>query len=131
MRLEGRPHLLGLVFRRTLLATNLTLTNGVHVRLRLPQAADRPLVEDLHARLGADPPGDLTTARSMHFDPRASITLCATAWIGGTEQFVGYGAIERDARSPFLLICDDDAAPGVRQALNTALVEATGDRRAA
>ena len=114
-----------------MLATNLTLPNGTHVRMRLPHTADRPHVEALHARLGADAPGELTAARSLHFDPRNVITLCATAWIGSTELFVGYGSIDLGAGAPFLIVCDDEAAPGLREVLHAALVGATADRRAA
>lgn len=114
-----------------MLATNLTLAGDTRVRLRLPHTTDHPGAAALHARLGPDAPEEMQAARALRFDPRGATTLCATAWIGATEMFVGYGTIEHGAPAPYLLVCDDALVPGLRQALHDALVRATASRRAA
>ncbi len=106
------------------------LPDGMRVRVRLPHALDRVGLRLLHDRLGLVAE-DLEIARTLRFDPRSGAVACATAWIGGSETVVGYGAIEHGADTPHLLVGDEVSAPGVSEALATALVEHAAGRTAA
>jgi hypothetical protein len=96
------------------------LPDGLRIRVRLPHAGDRPGLHDLHLRVGVEA-DDLELSRALRFDPRARAVACATAWLDGAEVLVGYGAIDRGAERPDLLISDEAAAPGVRDVLARAL----------
>jgi hypothetical protein len=113
-----------------LLDSTTQLPDGSRVRLRLPHAADRSGLHALHQRVGvlAD---DLDLARVLRFDPRRRAVVCATAWVGGTETIVGYGAIDFDDIAPHLLIADTALAPGLHVLLETALIRHVAARHAA
>lgn len=105
-----------------LLDTTTTLPSGQRLRVRLPHARDRQGLLALHERLEA-PVEELVLARTLRFDPRHRAVVCATAWIAGREQLVGYGAIEIGASAPELLVADDVLLPGVGHAIDAALRE--------
>jgi hypothetical protein len=102
---------------RTSVPSAHTLPDGLRVRLRLPHGSDLPrlaaLVDGLQRR-----PDELEAGRLLRFDPRRRLVLCATAWIGGSETLVGYGAIDLlpDA-APDVLLADEVAAPHVAELL--------------
>lgn len=102
-----------------------TTPDGTRVRLRLPNPTDRAGLAALHARLGVHV-DDLELTRMLRFDPRHATVACATAWIGGTEMLVGYGAIEAGADEPHLLVCDEEVVAGVGDALAEALRRQAG-----
>ena len=112
-----------------LLNSTTTLPDGARLRVRLPQAIDRAGLRALHERLGLHLE-DLDIARVLRFDPRAVTVGCASVWDGATETVVGYGAIYPHAEDPHLLVCDEAAAPGVRDALTDALREHGASRAA-
>jgi hypothetical protein len=114
---------------RSLDATT-TLPDGTHVRVRLPQAADRAALRALHARLRLAAE-ELELARVLRFDPRERAVVCATAWLDGGPQVVGYAAIDRDAAEPDVLVADEDLAPGIGAVLAQALRRRPAGRRAA
>ena len=114
---------------RSLDATT-TLPGGLHVRLRLPHAADREALHALHARIGLAADG-LELARFLRFDPCTRVVVCATAWLDGGSQVVGYGAIAHGAPEPDLLVVDEALAPGLRAVLRDVLCGGTARRRAA
>lgn len=96
------------------------LDDGSCVRLRLARSSDIEAVRDLLSGRGLE----LDAARLVHFDPRRSYVICATALIDGTEQLVGIGAIalDGDAAAPQLLIVEDDHAGEVAPLLGRALI---------
>lgn len=103
-----------------MLSRSTTTTDGIRLRLRLPNPTDRSGMAELHARLGVHA-DDLELTRILRFDPREATVACATAWVGATEMLVGYGAIESGADEPHLLVCDEEIAPGVGDLLGAAL----------
>jgi hypothetical protein len=113
-----------------LLDTTTQLPDGVRIRLRLPHATDLDGMRALHDRLGlkAD---ELDVARALRFDPRRRAIVCATAWLGGAEAIVGYGAISFDRSTPDLLVVDEALAPGLRALIETLLLDQVGGRDAA
>lgn len=108
-----------------LLDSTTHLPDGLRIRVRLPHAGDRPALHDLHLRVGVEV-DDLELSRALRFDPRARAVACVTAWVDGSEVVVGYGAIDRGAQRPDLLISDEAAAPGVRDVLTRALALRAG-----
>ncbi len=97
-----------------------TLPGGLRLRLRLPHGSDRAALAGLLAGLGlgAD---ELAIGRVTRFEPHRRAALCATVFAPGGERLVGFGAIDRDAPAPDLLIADEREAPGVTAALEAAL----------
>lgn len=99
-----------------------SLPDGRRVRVRLPQAADRPRLGELHGRLGLEH-DDLDAARALRFDPRARIVVCAIVWDGTHETLAGWAASDRGADAPDLLLADETLAPGVTRLLLEALAD--------
>lgn len=99
-----------------------TLPDGLHLRLRLPHPADRTGLHALHARLGLEIE-ELALARALRFDPVRRAVVCVTAFLGGADRPVAYGAIDIGADAPDLLVVDEELAPGVATVLEAALVE--------
>lgn len=99
-----------------------SLPDGSRVRLRLPQAADRPRLTELHARLGLAH-DDLDIARELRFDPRERSVICAIVWDGAHELLAGWAGADRGEATPDLLLADESRAPGVTQLLLEALAE--------
>src|SRR4051794_16836976 len=99
-----------------------TLSNGLRVRLRLSRPSDRTCLRALCAQLGLQA-DDLVLSRLVRYDPRERTAICAAVFNAGTEAIVGYGAIDRFADSPDLLLVDEDAAPGMSGILGDALRE--------
>jgi hypothetical protein len=106
-----------------------TLRNGLRVRLRLPLPSDRRRLGDFHDRLGLAT-DDITAIGLLRFDPRRRRALCAIALDGNREAMVAFGAIDRGADAPFVLLADEQHAPGVRTVLAAALREQAGTRAA-
>jgi hypothetical protein len=107
-----------------------TLPDGSRMRVRLPHALDRAGLRALHARLGLHAE-EFDIAHTLRFDPRQEAVACATAWVGGSEMLVGYGAMRLGAEEPHLLVSDEALAPGAGEALATALRERASGRDAA
>ena len=130
MGITSKPHPVGEAFMHRSLDATHTLADGTHVRVRLPQASDRAALRALHARLGiaAD---DLELAWALSFDPRRRAVICATAWLGGGPQVVGYAAMDHVAAEPDLLVADEELAPGVGDVLIGVLTRGATRRRAA
>ena len=99
-----------------------TLRNGLRVRLRLARPSDRGRLLALCTELGLQP-DELALGRMVRFDPRERTAVCATVFGGGAEAVVGYGAIDRFADRPDLLLADEAAAPGLGEALAGALCD--------
>jgi hypothetical protein len=97
-----------------------TLSNGLRVRLRLTRPSDRGCLRDLLDNLGVEA-DDFTLGRLTRFDPRERTAICATVFAGGAEAAVGYGAIDRFADAPDILMADEAAAPGLAELLARAL----------
>ncbi len=102
------------------LDTSTTLPNGLHVRVRLPHASDRPGLHALHARLGVAAE-ELDLARALRFDPRTRVVVCATAFLDGAERHLAYAGMEVGAERPDLLVADETSAPGIGATLERAL----------
>jgi hypothetical protein len=107
-----------------------TLPDGLHLRVRLPQASDRAGLLALHERLGLGAE-ELDAARALHFDPRRRTVACATAWVEGAELLVAYGAMDAGARDVDVLLADEARAPGAGAVLARALRERSARRAAA
>ena len=90
------------------------LPDGSHVRLRLPQAADRDALHELLADHGltAD---DLDVRRALRWSPDRLVVV-ATRWTGTRESLCGFGAAERGAVTVI-------ARPGVSEVLTRVLHE--------
>jgi len=99
------------------------------VRLRLPHAGDRAGLTALHEHLGA-PLEPLRLARTLRFDPRACVSVCATMLSGLNEVLVAYGHIDRDGEGS-LVVADEALAPGVADLVRAALLERTAARHVA
>jgi len=112
-----------------LLTRSHPLPDGSRVRLRLPQAGDRAGLVALHERLGA-PLDDVRMSRILRFDPRACLSVCATALTGLSEVIVAYGHVDRDGSSS-LVVADEVLAPGVTELVAAALAEGAGARHVA
>jgi hypothetical protein len=97
------------------------LPDGTRVRVRLPQARDRAGLVALHERLGA-PLDDMQMARTLRFDPRERVSVCATVLHGVSETLVAYGHVERDGGAS-LIVADELFAPGVGDVVAAALAE--------
>jgi hypothetical protein len=97
-----------------------TLANGLRVRLRLSRPSDRPLLRVLCTRIGLEA-DDLWLGRLVRYSPQDRTAICATVFGGAGEAVVGYGAIERFADDPEVLLADEDTAPGVSDLLDGAL----------
>lgn len=102
------------------LDTTTTLPDGTRARVRLPQRSDRPALRALHTRLGFEV-DELALARALRFDPRRRVVACITAWVGGAERLLGYGAIDLGADDVDLLVVDLAGAPGCDAVLGDAL----------
>jgi hypothetical protein len=96
--------------------------NGTRVRLRLPQPRDRRALRELHMRLGS-PAGELELRRALRHQPGSHVAVCATAWIAGGEQLVGFACADVRGSEPVVVIADEGTAPGVRMLLLEALAE--------
>lgn len=99
-----------------------TLPDGSRVRLRLPQAADRPRLRELHERLGLAC-DEVELARALRFDPLERTVLCASVWTGTQELLAGWAAADRGAVQPELLLADETLAPGIALLLTRTLAE--------
>jgi len=97
-----------------------SLPDGRRARLRYPQAADREGIAALHARLGvrAD---DVELARTLRFDPRTRLVLCATTWVDGHEIVVAWAAAARGHAIAHTILADETLAPGVGALVRSAL----------
>jgi hypothetical protein len=96
------------------------LDNGLRVRLRLPHTSDRRALRLLLDRLG-EPAGELELRRALRHHPREHVAICASAWIGGGEQLVGFACADVRGTAPVAVIADEDSAPGVHDLLLEAL----------
>jgi hypothetical protein len=105
------------------------LSDGSRVRLRLPHASDRAGLIGLHERLGA-PLDEVRMTRILRFDPRACVSVCATALNGRNEVLVAYGHVDRDGTGS-LVVADEVLAPGVTQLVAAALGERTASQHVA
>lgn len=98
------------------------LPDGRRARLRYPQASDRDAVAALHARLGlrAD---EVEIARTLRFDPRTRVVLCATTWVDGQETVVAWAAAPRGHATAHTILADEILAPGIGALMRRALAE--------
>ncbi len=99
-----------------------TLPHGLRLRVRLPHTSERAGLRTLLTRLGVVAE-ELELARAARFDPRRRTVACVTAWVGGSEELVAWGAIDAGAQEPELLLADEALAPGAGAVLAAALRE--------
>ncbi|WP_205696332.1 hypothetical protein [Conexibacter sp. SYSU D00693] len=104
-----------------------TLPNGLRVRLRLAHGTDAPALRALASRCGR-PVDDLEAHRLVRVAPHARVAVCATAWLEGRHQVVGYAAGDLDAGVPDVLLVDGGLAPGLHDVLDAAVAERAGTR---
>jgi hypothetical protein len=105
-----------------LLSRSYALPHGPRVRLRLARQGDLPALRALLEQRDVEA-GDLELTRLVRFDP-ARTTLCATAFVGGTETVVGVGAIELAADAvPDTVVVDERLTEGLGELLGAALTQ--------
>jgi hypothetical protein len=99
------------------------LAGGTRVRLRYPQASDRPGLLALAERVGM-PLCELELQRLVGFDPRKRRVVCASGWIAGSPVLVGFAVADLDpGASVDVLLADEELAPGIEALLLAALAD--------